>query len=118
MLIKCCFLGKKGLVMNNKDDKKKGLNPLQYHVTQECGTEPPFQNEYWNNKKAGIYVDLVSGEPLFSSTDKFDSGTGWPSFVKPLIDSNIAEKIDNSYGTTRVEEVRSKKGVFPFGSCV
>ena len=94
--------------MNNKDEKKKGLTPLQYHVTQECGTEPPFQNEFWNNKKSGIYVDVVSGEPLFSSLDKFDSGTGWPSFVKPLIDSNIAEKIDNSYGTTRVE-VRSKK---------
>ena len=94
--------------MNNKDEKKKGLTPLQYHVTQECGTEPPFQNEFWNNKKAGIYIDVVSGEPLFSSLDKFDSGTGWPSFVKPLIDSNIAEKIDNSYGTTRVE-VRSKK---------
>ena len=102
------FSGKNGLVMSNKDDKKKGLNPLQYHVTQECGTEPPFQNEFWNNKKAGIYVDVVSGEPLFSSLDKFDSGTGWPSFFKPLIDSNIAEKIDNSYGTTRVE-VRSKK---------
>lgn len=94
--------------MNNKDEKKKGLTPLQYHVTQECGTEPPFQNEFWNNKKVGIYVDVVSGEPLFSSLDKFDSGTGWPSFVKTLIDSNIAEKIDNSYGTTRVE-VRSKK---------
>ena len=94
--------------MKNKDEKKKVLTPLQYHVTQECGTEPPFQNEFWNNKKAGIYVDVVSGEPLFSSLDKFDSGTGWPSFVKPLIDSNIAEKIDNSYGTTRVE-VRSKK---------
>ena len=81
--------------MKNKDEKKKVLTPLQYHVTQECGTEPPFQNEFWNNKKAGIYVDVVSGEPLFSSLDKFDSGTGWPSFVKPLIDSNIAEKIES-----------------------
>jgi len=85
------------------------LNPLQYEVTQTCGTEPPFNNEYWDNKKEGIYVDVVSGEPLFSSKDKFDSGTGWPSFTKPLEPANISEKGDNSYGMHRVE-VRSIHG--------
>jgi peptide methionine sulfoxide reductase msrA/msrB len=95
--------------MNNKDYKKRDLTPLQFHVTQECGTEPPFQNEFWNNKKAGIYVDIISGEPLFSSRDKFDSGTGWPSFTKPLIDGNIVTNIDNSYNMSRIE-VRSRKG--------
>jgi methionine-R-sulfoxide reductase len=94
--------------MDNKNDKVKKLTPAQYHVTQECGTEPPFQNEFWNNKKAGIYVDIVSGEPLFSSLDKFDSGTGWPSFTKPLVEGNVAKNIDSAYGMTR-EEVRSKK---------
>ena len=69
---------------DSKAVSKKKLTPLQYHVTQEGGTEPPFQNEFWNNKRPGIYVDVVSGEPLFSSKDKFDSGTGWPSFAKPL----------------------------------
>jgi peptide methionine sulfoxide reductase msrA/msrB len=97
----------KGLVMNRKDDKKKDLAPLQFHVTQECGTEPPFRNEFWNNKKAGIYVDIVSGEPLFSSLDKFESGTGWPSFTRPLKDESIVNKVDSSYGMNR-EEVRSK----------
>ena len=95
--------------MNNKDYKKRDLTPLQFHVTRECGTEPPFQNEFWNNKKAGIYVDIISGEPLFSSRDKFDSGTGWPSFTKPLIDGNIVTNIDNSYNMSRIE-VRSRKG--------
>ena len=90
-----------------KDDLKKKLNPLQYEVTQECGTEPPFKNEYWNNKKPGIYVDIVSGEPLFSSLDKFDSGTGWPSFTKPL-KNNITTKEDHELSMTRTE-VRSKK---------
>ncbi len=94
--------------MKSEDDKKKGLTPIQFHVTQECGTEPPFHNEFWNNKKAGIYVDIVSGEPLFSSLDKFDSGTGWPSFTRPLKDSNIITKLDHRGGMTR-EEVRSKK---------
>lgn len=84
------------------------LTPLQYHVTQECGTEKPFENEYWNNKKEGIYVDIVSGEPLFSSLDKFDSGTGWPSFTKPLLPQNIVEKEDQTLFRTRTE-VRSKK---------
>ena len=89
-------------------DLKSKLTQLQYHVTQECGTEPPFKNEYWNNKKLGIYVDIVSGEPLFSSTDKFESGTGWPSFLRPLVGDNILSKVDRSHGMTRVE-VRSKK---------
>jgi methionine-R-sulfoxide reductase len=85
------------------------LTPLQYKVTQKAGTEPPFQNEYWDNKRAGIYVDLVSGEPLFSSLDKFDSGTGWPSFTRPLDPANLVEKSDRSLFTERTE-VRSKEG--------
>lgn len=93
--------------MNADDDIKKKLTPIQFHVTQECGTEPPFQNEFWNNKKSGIYVDVVSGEPLFASVDKFDSGTGWPSFTKPLAEGNIVAEEDDSYGMRRVE-VRSK----------
>jgi peptide methionine sulfoxide reductase msrA/msrB len=92
---------------NLKSNLKKILTPLQFHVTQQCGTEPPFQNEFWNNKKAGIYVDVVSGEPLFSSRDKFDSGTGWPSFTRPLKNENVINKVDSSYGMDRVE-VRSK----------
>jgi methionine-R-sulfoxide reductase len=84
------------------------LTPLQYKVTQKDGTEPPFQNEYWDNKRAGIYVDLVSGEPLFSSLDKFDSGTGWPSFTRPLDPANLVEKSDRSLFTERTE-VRSKE---------
>ncbi|MCE1246997.1 MAG: peptide-methionine (R)-S-oxide reductase MsrB [Firmicutes bacterium] len=92
-----------------KPDPRKNLTELQYHVTQECGTEPPFKNEYWNNHREGIYVDVVSGEPLFLSSDKFDSGTGWPSFTKPANPENIVEKKDNAYGMTRTE-VRSKKG--------
>ena len=82
---------------------KKMLNPMQFEVTQEEGTEPPFNNEYWDNHKAGIYVDIVSGEPLFSSTDKFDSGTGWPSFTRPLAPGNIVEKVDKSFMMVRTE---------------
>jgi len=88
---------------------RKKLTPLQYEVTQREGTERPFQNEYWDNKKEGIYVDIVSGEPLFSSLDKYDSGTGWPSFTKPLEPGNIVEKEDRSFFTSRTE-VRSKYG--------
>jgi peptide methionine sulfoxide reductase msrA/msrB len=91
----------------SKEELKKKLTPLQYRVTQEEGTEPAFHNDYWNNKKAGIYVDIVSGEPLFSSLDKYDSGTGWPSFTKPLEPENITEKEDRGFFTTRTE-VRSK----------
>jgi methionine-R-sulfoxide reductase len=82
---------------------KKKLTPLQFHVTQKEGTEPAFQNEYWNNKEEGIYVDIVSGEVLFSSKDKYDSGTGWPSFTKPLEEKNIVEKEDNSLFMKRTE---------------
>ena len=89
------------------DDSKKKLTPLQFHVTQQCGTEAPFENEFWNNKRPGIYVDVVSGDPLFSSKDKFDSGTGWPSFTKPLKEDDIIENIDTSYNMKRVE-ARSK----------
>ncbi len=83
------------------------LSEMQYHVTQNCGTEPPFQNQFWNNKREGIYVDIVSGEPLFSSTHKFDSGSGWPSFTRPLVKTNVIEKEDLSHGMWRTE-VRSK----------
>ena len=86
---------------------KKMLTPLQYDVTQKDGTEPPFRNEYWDNHEPGIYVDVVSGEPLFSSKDKFDSGTGWPSFTKPLEKDNITEKSDRKLFMVRTE-VRSK----------
>ena len=85
---------------------KKELSPLQYQVTQHEATERPFQNEYWNNHEAGIYVDVVSGEPLFSSLDKFDSGTGWPSFTKPLEPANVKTDTDRSLGMVRTE-VRS-----------
>lgn len=92
-----------------KNELRKRLTPLQYRVTQENATEPPFDNEYWDNKKAGIYVDVVSGEALFSSRDKFRSGTGWPSFTRPLVKENIAEYEDRKLFVTRVE-VRSKDG--------
>lgn len=88
---------------------KEKLSKLQYHVTQENGTEAPFKNEYWNNKEAGIYVDIVSGEPLFSSVHKYDSGTGWPSFYQPLEKANVVEKSDNTLFMRRTE-VRSKNG--------
>lgn len=91
------------------DVLRKQLTPLQFEVTQNCGTEAPFANEYWNNMREGIYVDIVSGEPLFSSKDKYDSGTGWPSFKKPLEPTNIVERKDESEGMIRTE-VRSKSG--------
>jgi hypothetical protein len=85
---------------------KKKLSSEQFAVTQQCGTEPPFRNAYWNNHKPGIYVDVVSGEPLFSSLDKFDSGTGWPSFTQPVKGTDIVEKKDSALGMVRTE-VRS-----------
>lgn len=91
----------------SKEELKEVLTPIQYKVTQENGTERAFNNEYWDNKKQGIYVDIVSGEPLFSSKDKFKSGTGWPSFTKPLVEENIVEVEDNSFMMRRIE-VRSK----------
>jgi peptide methionine sulfoxide reductase msrA/msrB len=92
-----------------QQDLRQRLTPLQYEVTQNNGTEPPFNNTYWDNKEEGIYVDVVSGEPLFSSIDKFDSGTGWPSFTKPIDKTGIVEKQDRSHFMTRTE-VRSKDG--------
>ncbi len=93
---------------NMSDDELRAkLSPTQYEVVRKNGTERPFENAYWNNKQPGIYVDVVSGEPLFSSTDKFDSGTGWPSFTRPLLKERVVEKTDRSYGMKRVE-VRSK----------
>ena len=88
---------------------RKRLTPEQYHVTRENGTEMAFHNAYWDNHHAGIYVDVISGEPLFSSTDKFESGTGWPSFTKPIEKKNVAEKSDRTIGMERTE-VRSNKG--------
>ncbi len=93
----------------NSAELAQKLTPLQYKVTQREGTEPPFRNEYWDNKRAGIYVDVVSGEVLFSSQDKFDSGTGWPSFSKPLEESNIVTRSDRSLLMERTE-VRSREG--------
>ena len=86
---------------------RKQLTKDQYKVTRECGTETPFHNAYWDNHRPGIYVDIITGEPLFSSLDKFDSGTGWPSFTKPISADNVTEKKDSSYGMERTE-VRSK----------
>ncbi len=88
---------------------KKRLTPSQYNCTQEDGTEPPFQNAYWDNKADGIYVDIVTGEPLFSSLDKYDSGSGWPSFTRPIEDQRVAFKVDRKLGVERTE-VRSKAG--------
>ncbi len=96
------------------------LTPEQYEVTQQCGTEPAFDNEFWDNKEPGIYVDVVSGEPLFASVSKYDSGTGWPSFTVPIEPDNVVEKKDRSFWMTRTE-VRSAHGdshlghVFPDG---
>lgn len=92
--------------VGDKSASVKKLSKLQYYVTQKNGTEPPFRNKYWDNKRAGIYVDVVSGEPLFSSKDKFKSGTGWPSFTRPLVPENVVNLTDTSFNMTRVE-VRS-----------
>ncbi|MBI5414276.1 peptide-methionine (R)-S-oxide reductase MsrB [Candidatus Peregrinibacteria bacterium] len=97
---------KKTYIKPNAEELEKMLTPLQYEVTQEEGTEPAFQNEYWDNKEEGIYVDIVSGEPLFSSLDKYDSGTGWPSFTKPIDSKNISTQKESGIFSTRTE-VRS-----------
>jgi peptide-methionine (R)-S-oxide reductase len=96
--------------MNTKDHAKlrKELSPMQFEVTQNSATEPPFKNEYWDEFDPGIYVDIVSGKPLFCSMDKFDAGCGWPSFSKPIAEDDITEKTDESHFTTRTE-VRSKE---------
>jgi peptide methionine sulfoxide reductase msrA/msrB len=96
------------MATSRKSDKdlQTSLTPMQYEVTQCSATEPPFRNEFWNHHEPGLYVDVVSGEPLFASSDKFDSGTGWPSFVKPVEAKNVTEHVDTSYGMRRVE-VRS-----------
>ncbi len=87
---------------------RQSLSPEQYQVTQHEGTEPPFRNDYWDNKKPGLYVDIVSGEPLFSSLDKYDSGTGWPSFTQPIEPDNVVSHTDRKYGMLRTE-VRSRQ---------
>ncbi|NTU25420.1 peptide-methionine (R)-S-oxide reductase MsrB [Bacillus tequilensis] len=92
---------------HNKEEKIKSLNRMQYEVTQNNGTEPPFQNEYWDHKEEGLYVDIVSGKPLFTSEDKFDSHCGWPSFTKPIEEVEVEEKLDTSHGMIRTE-VRSR----------
>ncbi len=94
---------------HSKEETINKLTPLQYEVTQNNSTEPAFDNEYWNNKEEGIYVDIISGEPLFLSTDKFDSGTGWPSFTKPLETENVVEKEDSKLLMKRTE-VQSRQG--------
>ncbi|MBI1629318.1 MULTISPECIES: peptide-methionine (R)-S-oxide reductase MsrB [Bacillus] len=105
---------------NEKEKRIKELNRMQYEVTQNNGTEPPFQNEFWDHKEEGIYVDIISGKPLFSSLDKFDAHCGWPSFTKPLEEEEVAEKVDTSHGMVRTE-VRSRTAdshlghVFPDG---
>ncbi|RJS59462.1 peptide-methionine (R)-S-oxide reductase MsrB [Bacillus sp. PK3_68] len=105
---------------DNQPELKQKLNRMQYEVTQNNGTEPPFRNEYWNTFEEGIYVDIVSGKPLFSSRDKYDAGCGWPSFTKPIEDGEIIEKQDFSHNMVRTE-VRSKAAdshlghVFPDG---
>ncbi|MCM3664367.1 peptide-methionine (R)-S-oxide reductase MsrB [Mesobacillus subterraneus] len=91
----------------NQEELKHRLTPIQYEVTQNNGTEPPFRNEYWNDLREGIYVDIVSGKPLFSSRDKFDAGCGWPSFTKPIEEEEVLEKQDLSHFMVRTE-VRSK----------
>lgn len=97
------------LVGKSDQELKEMLTPLQYKVTQEEGTERPFANEYWDNKKEGIYVDVISGKPLFASIHKYDSKTGWPSFYKTLNDDEVVEVRDSSFGMVRTE-VRSKTG--------
>ena len=106
LLLSCAGVKKSEGAAMYKEEKKK-LTEQQYYVTQQNGTEPPFQNEYWNNHEKGIYVDVVSEIPLFSSNDKFDSGTGWPSFTKPIGGQCLREQTDLSFGMDRTE-IRSR----------
>jgi len=114
------FIDAHWAVKKDPKELKEKLNDMQYAVTQLNGTEPPFRNEFWDHKEEGLYVDIVSGEPLFTSLDKFDSGCGWPSFTKPVQSANVKEKVDTTHGMIRTE-VRSKFGdshlghVFPDG---
>ncbi|OIK17272.1 methionine sulfoxide reductase [Bacillus sp. MUM 116] len=101
------FIRENWKVRKSDEELRKELTPLQYDVTRNNATEPPFQNEFWNHDEEGIYVDIISGEPLFSSTDKYDAGCGWPSFTKPLRRNELEEKFDTSHGLRRIE-VRSK----------
>lgn len=91
----------------SKEELLKTLTPEQFYVTQNCGTEPPFRNEYWDHKEPGLYVDVITGEPLFCSLDKYDSGSGWPSFTRPLSENKVVEKIDERHGMIRTEVVSS-----------
>lgn len=102
------FIERHWSLRKNQQELRQRLTPMQYAVTQDNGTEPPFQNEFWDHKQEGIYVDIVSGEPLFSSLDKFDSDCGWPSFTKPLNNSKVKGQTDNSHGMVRME-VRSQQ---------
>ena len=104
----------------NKDDLKKRLSPLQFEVTCNAATEPPFRNAYWDNHAPGLYVDVIDGEPLFASNHKFDSGSGWPSFFQPVEKSSLIEKEDRTHGMVRVEVISKKSGahlghLFPDG---
>lgn len=101
------FIRKNWKTQKTDEQLRQELTPLQYEVTRHNATEPPFQNEYWNHTEEGIYVDVISGEPLFSSTDKYDAGCGWPSFTKPLRRTELEEKLDTSHGMRRIE-VRAK----------
>jgi len=109
LVITCLMYNNIAMAEQNYKKNLKNLTDLQEYVTQHDGTEPAFDNEYWDNKEEGIYVDVTTGEPLFSSIDKFDSGTGWPSFTKPITQEGVTEKSDQSHGMSRTE-VRSKTG--------
>ena len=102
-------MSKNKYIKLNKEELKIKLSPLQFKVTQESATESPFVNEFWEERREGIYVDITTGEPLFSSLEKFDSSCGWPSFTKPLEENVIIEKTDKTFNTLRTE-VRSKQG--------
>ena len=116
----CILLSSESVAMTNKATRLKALTPIQYAVTQKEATEPPFKNPYWDHKEAGIYVDIVSGEALFSSLDKYDSGCGWPSFTRPISEAVLTTRRDRKLASERVE-VRSKEAdshlghVFPDG---